>query len=56
MTRLRQILGFMRPFIDMCVHRPGGRNALLLPFFTGERATRWRRLVMPQRPALTAAP
>lgn len=45
-------LGFMRPFVDMCVHRPKGRNAMLLPFFTGERATRWRRLMRPERPAL----
>jgi len=48
-------VGFLRPFIDMCVHRPRGRNAWMLPFFSGERATRWRRLVGSRRPVLTAA-
>jgi carotenoid 1,2-hydratase len=40
-----------RPFVRMCVQRRE-RNSVLLPFFTGDRATRWRRLVGLGSPAL----
>ncbi len=40
-------LPWQRPFLDMVLHRPHGRNSLFLPLFGGPRRGRVRRLLLP---------